>query len=516
MWEPKVWLPTDADCCWEGPALYCTPHVKVPGELFVAAAVVRFQANEGPELMWEFGSENYEVSIEIPDILECCTVVLPVENEHEHPGNSDRDEVASFLQLHLRTLDGAAFCEPEDVQHAWCLVFQMPERQQLYQAAHLLRGCMSWNGAFASARRQMPSRTSVPFPSLDCATILEAEARLRLQRSRSADQQSKGAGWTLPSFKQFSRQAARHRAVFSVATPKSRSGEPDAPSPSAAAEAAASPSCRLPARRRSRRQTDASSPQAQASSAPLSPSRSCDKLHRRGPALRATLRPGEVARPLLTQCLAERIYDHLPVCLRVPGVIEWALCYTPKVHGVSLATLFRNVAGRGMTLLLIQDSEEHVFGGFAPVPWEPRGRFYGSGEAFVFSCGRLHAADGRGDGGFGRVAPAPAVNSNDSEAVGSQDVEGRPTTTQSDESLDALQPSIYPWTLKNNYFMYSDSDLIAMGGGDGHHSIAIFEDLLKGHSSWTPTFGNPTLASAPDFVVRDLEIWAFEDPDDAD
>lgn len=185
------------------------------------------------------------------------------------------------------------------------------------------------------------------------------------------------------------------------------------------------------------------------------------------------LNPGSIlaGQTLLSRVLAESILDYLPVSLRLPGAIEWVLRYTPKAHGVSLATLYRNVADRDNTILIVQDSESRIFGGFAPSAWEPKGKFYGSGEAFVFS--------------FSCLADPSAVP----------------------------EFQLYPWTSANSFIMYSDSDLFAMGGGDGRHALAIRNDLLHGLSSPTATFGNPTLAASEEFVVRDLEVWALEEVD---
>jgi len=70
---------------------------------------------------------------------------------------------------------------------------------------------------------------------------------------------------------------------------------------------------------------------------------------------------------------------------------------------------------------------------------------------------------------------------------------------------------VYPWTSQNSCFMYSDFELLAMGGGEGRHAVVVRSDLLRGNSSPTLTFGNPMLASSEEFVVRDIEIWAFEE-----
>eukprot|EP00450_Noctiluca_scintillans_P014590 CAMPEP_0194523322 /NCGR_PEP_ID=MMETSP0253-20130528/58178_1 /TAXON_ID=2966 /ORGANISM="Noctiluca scintillans" /LENGTH=303 /DNA_ID=CAMNT_0039367847 /DNA_START=287 /DNA_END=1198 /DNA_ORIENTATION=+ len=172
------------------------------------------------------------------------------------------------------------------------------------------------------------------------------------------------------------------------------------------------------------------------------------------------LRHGEV-QPLLTISLAESLFEYLPVDIRLPGVIEWVLKYTPKADGVSFATMYRNVGLRAKTLVVVEDSEGYIFGGFAPETWEPRGKFYGSGESFVFSF----------------------INK---------------------------QFHFYPATLRNNFFMYSDNESLGMGGGSGL-ALLIFSDLLRGVSASTATFGNPVLASSAEFVIKDFEIWAFED-----
>lgn len=164
--------------------------------------------------------------------------------------------------------------------------------------------------------------------------------------------------------------------------------------------------------------------------------------------------------------MAECIAEYLPVHLRLPGAVEWVLRYSPKAHGVSLATLYRNLEDYQTSVIVLQDTQEHVFGGFAPAAWEPKSKFYGSGEAFVFA---FTGAD-----------------------------------------LSNPQLEIYPWTSRNTFVMYCDSSTIAMGGGDGRHAFAVQSDLLRGFSSPTPTFANPTLAAAEEFVIRDLEVWALE------
>jgi hypothetical protein len=198
-----------------------------------------------------------------------------------------------------------------------------------------------------------------------------------------------------------------------------------------------------------------------------------------------TLESCGVEHTLLTTTLAMSLLEFLPAGLRVPEAVVWSLRYKPKVHGTSMATLFRNIADCQHTILVVQDADDHIFGGFAPSPWETVGRFHGSGEAFVFTFGLLQDA----------VPSSPSK--------------------RTDGSWEIPRARVFPWTTSNSYFMYADHSLLAMGGGDGHYALAVQEGLLHGHSSATPTFGNVPLSAAPDgdFVVKDLELWALDEVD---
>lgn len=132
---------------------------------------------------------------------------------------------------------------------------------------------------------------------------------------------------------------------------------------------------------------------------------------------------------------------------------------------------FRNLAEHEKSIVLIQDTDDCVFGGFATAAWEPFSRFYGTGEAFVFSFGIL-----------------------------------RP-----DQCLENVEVQFYPWTSQNDYFMYADHDVFGMGGGDGRHAFVIQENMLHGHSSPTATFKNHILSANEEFVVRDIEVWSLDE-----
>ena len=109
----------------------------------------------------------------------------------------------------------------------------------------------------------------------------------------------------------------------------------------------------------------------------------------------------------------------------------------------------------------------HTFGVFATDPWEVHDKFYGTGETFVFQ----------------------------------------------------LEPEshIYHWNQKentrakrNDYFMYTTADCIAVGGG-GHFALWLDEDLLYGESSKSTTFGNDSLSGESQvFQILTMEIWHMQ------
>lgn len=413
------YLPGDDPCLLRRRALYCAPHVKIPGFLFLSAELLHFQPDPGHEQLREFGPEEYDVLIEVHDILQCGAVSMPIEAPcgEVEPNPTARTRSAFFLQLQVKTLGGQTLCPAEDAANAWCVVFRLRSRDELHETAKQLLDVLdvSRKAAFVSKG----NRTSIPFSSLDCAAEAEALWRQEMaRRSASADHSP---------------------AVRQLPMPRLRLVSDDTSGPGSPASAAGG-----------------------CGGATESPKRFSTALLEQ-----VVLHPGNVDEPLLTQSLASQLFEYLPISVRVPGATELVLRYSPKEHGTSLSTLYRLAAGAERTLLVVQDAEGNILGGFASQPWEQRGRFYGSGETFVFSF---------------------------RHPLGGGERELR----------------IYTWTSRNSYFMYSDSELLAMGGGDGHYAIAISHDLLRGHSAPTPTFGNPCLASSDEFVVRNLELWSFD------
>merc|ERR1712216_1031788 len=69
---------------------------------------------------------------------------------------------------------------------------------------------------------------------------------------------------------------------------------------------------------------------------------------------------------------------------------------------------------------------------------------------------------------------------------------------------------VFLWSLKDPFFLFSDADSIAMGGG-ASFALYIEKDLLHGMSEPCPTFDSPVLSSLGNFIISDFEMWAFDD-----
>ncbi|KAM3928355.1 oxidation resistance protein 1 isoform 2-T2 [Leptodactylus fuscus] len=154
----------------------------------------------------------------------------------------------------------------------------------------------------------------------------------------------------------------------------------------------------------------------------------------------------------------EKLTKHLPP--RTIGY-PWTLVYSTAKHGMSLKTLYRTMLGLDTpVLLVIKDSDAQVFGALASEPFKISDCFYGTGETFLFTF-------------------CPDFQ-------------------------------VFKWTGDNMFFIKGDMDALAFGGGGGEFALWLDGDLYHGRSHSCKTFGNSILSKKEDFIVQDIEIWAFE------
>ncbi|XP_051262455.1 nuclear receptor coactivator 7 [Dicentrarchus labrax] len=161
---------------------------------------------------------------------------------------------------------------------------------------------------------------------------------------------------------------------------------------------------------------------------------------------------------LLDEHHLKRLSTQIPA--RTQGY-KWQLVYSTAIHGSSLKTLYRNMADLDSpVLLVIKDMHKKVFGAFSSEPFRVSKYCYGTGETFLFSFNPDFQA--------------------------------------------------YRWSGENSYFVSSNLESLAIGGGGGRFGLWLDDDLYHGSSFSCPTFHNESLSSHEDFIVQDLEIWTVQ------
>lgn len=63
---------------------------------------------------------------------------------------------------------------------------------------------------------------------------------------------------------------------------------------------------------------------------------------------------------------------------------EWRFLFSSQVHGESFSTLLGRIQIQGATIIIIQDTDDHVFGAFAAENWSLSPNFVGNQSGFLF------------------------------------------------------------------------------------------------------------------------------------
>ncbi|OQR85392.1 hypothetical protein ACHHYP_11880 [Achlya hypogyna] len=139
---------------------------------------------------------------------------------------------------------------------------------------------------------------------------------------------------------------------------------------------------------------------------------------------------------------------------------KWKLLYSTDVHGSSLQSLMILAKAQSPTLVVVQDDQQVVFGGFATDEWHQALNYYGTGEAFLFTF------------------------------------ENGATVKK------------YPWSRQNTYFQLCSEDALIMGGG-GNFGLYLDADLVQGSTGACDTFASKPLVAREQFVCAKVEVWGF-------
>ena len=143
---------------------------------------------------------------------------------------------------------------------------------------------------------------------------------------------------------------------------------------------------------------------------------------------------------------------------------NWHLLYSTRGNGFSLSTLYTQVKNfKGPVLFAVKDENDDVFGAFANQTFSSRPGHYGNGETFLWKLDR----------------PAGLLHK-------------------------------YPSTGKNNYFLLSEADYLAVGCGAGKFGLWLDAELLNGNSAPVPTFDNEQLSQNREFQCQGVEVWGLD------
>eukprot|EP01125_Pyxidicula_operculata_P011424 TRINITY_DN3744_c0_g2_i1.p1 TRINITY_DN3744_c0_g2~~TRINITY_DN3744_c0_g2_i1.p1 ORF type:complete len:445 (+),score=105.16 TRINITY_DN3744_c0_g2_i1:489-1823(+) len=160
---------------------------------------------------------------------------------------------------------------------------------------------------------------------------------------------------------------------------------------------------------------------------------------------------------LISPELFPKIRDSVPIRYRD---YNWECLFSTSKDGISFTTFFSQLEDKSPTVIVIEDTDGYIFGGFATEPWEVKEGFYGTGESFVFT----------------------------------------------------LKPkfSKYKWTQANDFFMRATKEGIGMGGGtSGRYAFFLASCFEWGTSEVSNTYLNRRLSNTEEFTCTVVEVWGF-------
>ncbi|XP_074040420.1 TLD domain-containing protein mustard isoform X3 [Leptinotarsa decemlineata] len=160
---------------------------------------------------------------------------------------------------------------------------------------------------------------------------------------------------------------------------------------------------------------------------------------------------------ILTDHHRENLCRHLPA--RAEGY-AWTLVFSTSQHGFSLNSMYRKMYKlESPILMVIEDTDNNVFGALTSCALQVSDHFYGTGESSLFSF--------------------------------------------------TPEFKVFNWTGENLYFIKGNNESISIGAGDGKFGLWLDGDLYLGRTESCKTYGNDPLTPKIDFLVKTLECWAF-------
>jgi len=203
------------------------------------------------------------------------------------------------------------------------------------------------------------------------------------------------------------------------------------------------------------------------------------------------------------------IVASLPVLLQIRP--RWVLGYSMAVDGVSLRTMYRQLADVGPCVLIVEDSSNGIFGAFLSEGLRPVSQCYGTHECFVFRLPRT-AGSWRTQVYSRTVPSVPTLPEHHEHHDGKNQENVTSTEEPGQQSFSSQRAGYFEELRQSQGAAQSSASVFCnhMGIVIGIDGPALFvdQDLLRGVSWPSPGFHSPSLPSAgTDFVVRNLEVW---------
>lgn len=64
---------------------------------------------------------------------------------------------------------------------------------------------------------------------------------------------------------------------------------------------------------------------------------------------------------------------------------KWRFLFSSQIHGESFSTLLGRVVDQGPSIVIVEDTDGYIYGGFASANWSFNAKFVGNEHAFLFS-----------------------------------------------------------------------------------------------------------------------------------
>ncbi|XP_020580410.1 TLD domain-containing protein 1 isoform X2 [Phalaenopsis equestris] len=158
---------------------------------------------------------------------------------------------------------------------------------------------------------------------------------------------------------------------------------------------------------------------------------------------------------------------HIAGALSQSEAVQWKLVYHSAINGFSFSTFMGSVSVGGPTVLVIKDTEGHIYGGYASQPWERHSDFYGDMKSFLFQL-YPQASIFRASGQNNNLQWCAANFSSDSIPNG-----------------------------------------IGFGGRANHFGLFLSANFDRGHSFACTTFNSPCLSKTNQIQPDVIECWAI-------